>query len=319
MDVSVIIVNWNTAQLLKDCLESLYCQTQMADFEVIVVDNASDDDSVKIVKELFPQTIVIENKNNMGYAAANNIGISKARGRYALILNSDTIFIDDSISKVYSYADNHKDAAIISCKMLNKDMTLQSNTYLFPSLLNLFLAATYLYKLFPKSRFFARERMGWWDWNDTMEVDVIVGCFMLVRMEAIREVGVMDDDYFMYYEETDWCYRFKKAGWKNLYAPVSEVIHLGGESTKKLRDKMLLQYNSSMLLYFKKHHSRLSYTIACMLLFIFFSFRIPYWFFHSLYSRKTCKQDLNNASLYLKGMMQTLRGWRGLSINVGKT
>jgi GT2 family glycosyltransferase len=314
MDVSVVIVNWNTEELLGNCLESIYRNTKIPGFEVIVVDNNSSDNSVKMVRERFPQTIVIENEKNEGYAAANNIGINRARGRYVLVLNSDTIFTDDSLSRICSFADKHEDAAVFGCKIVNKDMTLQQNTYLFPSLLNLALAVSYLYKIFPRSRFFARERMGWWDWTDAREVEVIVGCYMLVRMEAIREVGLMDNDYFMYFEETDWCYRFKKAGWKNLYAPVSEVIHLGGGSTKKNRDKMFLQVNSSRVLYFKKHQGVFSYVIACFLLFLFFALRVPYWLVHALLSRETAGPDLNTAYLYFTGMVKTLRGWRGLSI-----
>ncbi|OGU55544.1 MAG: hypothetical protein A2V66_07060 [Ignavibacteria bacterium RBG_13_36_8] len=316
MDVSVVIVNWNTKQLLMNCLQTIYDNTELIEFEIIVVDNASSDNSVEMVKQHFPQTIVLENSENLGYAAANNQGITIARGRYVLILNSDMIFIDDSISKVCSFADSHPNAAVVGCKMLNRDRTLQQNTYLFPSLLNLFLAATYLYKMFPKSKFFARERMGWWDWNDIKDVDVIVGCFILVRMDAIHEVGPMDDQFFMYYEETDWCYRFKKAGWDIIFAPVSKVIHLGGESTKKNPGKMLLQMKSSLLLYFKKHMGYISYTAACLLMFIFFSLRIPYWLVHSLVSKKTMKSDLNTAKLYMIGLRKTFHGWRGLSIKL---
>ncbi len=216
-EVSVVVVNWNTQDILRDCLISIYEQCGEIDLEVIVIDNASTDGSVEMVKKDFPQVTLIENSQNRGFAAANNQGIAISKGRYVLLLNSDTVVLDNAIAKTAAFADSHPEAAVVGCRVLNPDRTLQPTCFMFPSILNMLLSSTYLYKLFPKNKFFGRERMTWWNRNDIREVDVVTGCFMLVRQDTIKKVGSMDEQFFMYGEETDWCYRFKQAGWKVMF------------------------------------------------------------------------------------------------------
>ena len=302
LDVSIIIVSWNTRDILRDCLESVYKQSENIEFEVIVVDNDSADGSAETVKKDFPQVILVENSENRGFAAANNQGMAVAAGRYFLLLNSDTIILDNAISKVVSFADNHLEAAVVGCRVLNPDKTLQPTCFMFPSLLNMILSSTYLYKLFPRSKFFGRESMTWWNRDDTREVDVVTGCFMLVRREAIEQVGLMDERFFMYGEETDWCYRFKKAGWKVVFAPVGEIIHLGGQSTLQERSDMIVQLRLSILKFLRKHHSRLAYGIACFLTVLFFAIRVPFWTFLSLLSQEKRKQSVIKTRAYLSGI-----------------
>ena len=270
MDASIIIVNRNTKAILRDCLRSIFVQAQGVFFEVIVIDNASTDGSDEMVKSEFPDVLIIRNSENRGFAAANNQGISIAKGRYILLLNSDTIVLDKAIHKTVSFADAHPEAAIVSCRVLNPDMTLQPTCFMFPSILNMLLSSTYLYKLFPHSRIFGRELMTWWDRSDVREVDVVTGCFMLVRCEAINVVGIMDERFFMYGEETDWCYRFKQAGWRMLFTPDAEVIHLHGASTKQIQSQMILQLRGSILLFLKKKRKQIFYAVACLLVSIFF-------------------------------------------------
>jgi GT2 family glycosyltransferase len=207
-EVSVVVVNWNTQDILRDCLKSIYEQAGEIDLEVIVIDNASTDGSVEMVKKDFPQVTLIENSQNRGFAAANNQGIDISKGRYVLLLNSDTVVLDNAIAKTVAFADSHPKAAIVGCRVLNPDQTLQPTCFMFPSILNMLLSSTYLYKIFPKSKFFGREQMTWWDRSDVREVDVVTGCFMLIRRKAIQQVGTMDEQFFMYGEETDWCYRW---------------------------------------------------------------------------------------------------------------
>lgn len=277
MDVSTVIVNWNTCDILRNCLASLYAKTRDVEFEVIVIDNASSDGSVDMVKSEFPQAELIANTENRGFAAANNQGIAVAQGRYVLLLNSDTVVLDGAIDKVVAFADTYPKAGITGCRVLNEDKTLQLSCFMFPSVLNMFLLTTYLHKLFPKSKLFGRSRMTWWDGSDIREVDVVTGCFMLVRQEAIKQVGMMDEGFFMYWEETDWCYRFKRAGWKIMFTPCGEIIHLGGVSSKQVKPKMVRQWRKSMLLFFKKHKSPLAYVSAWILIALFFLTRVPYW------------------------------------------
>jgi GT2 family glycosyltransferase len=282
MDVSIVIINWNTKKLLSDCLTSVYEKAGRVDFEVIVVDNASGDGSQGMVKSDFPQVILIENDCNRGFAAANNQGIERAEGRYVLLLNSDTLVLEDSIAKTVAFADEHPEAGVVGCRVLNPDRTLQPTCFMFPSVLNMLLSSTYLYKLFPKNRFFGRERMTWWDRNDVREVDVVTGCFMLVRREAIEQVGVLDERFFMYGEETDWCYRFSQAGWKVMFSPAGEIIHYGGQSATRVPVAMIVQLRLSILKFIRKHYSRLSYFAARLLVALFFAVRLPVWLAISL-------------------------------------
>src|SRR3972149_58707 len=255
MAVWIIIVNWNTRRILYDCLTSIYRETKTCSFETIVVDNNSTDFSTQMVKTEFPQVLLITNSKNVGFATANNQGMRIARGRYILLLNSDVVILDNAISKMISFADSNLEAGVVACRIRNPDGTLQSTCFKFPSLLNMILSVTYLQKLFPRSTFFGRERMGWFDWNSVCEMDVVAGCFMLVRRKAIEQVGLMDESYFMYGEETDWCYRFKQAGWKGCFAPGAEIIHLGGSSSKQMKPEMTLQLWASILFFLKKHRS----------------------------------------------------------------
>ena len=277
MDVSIIIVNWNTKGLLRDCLSSVYEHSGDIDYEIIVIDNASTDGSADMVKNDFQQVILIENSDNRGFAAANNQGIAVAKGRYVLLLNSDTVVLDNAIANTVRFADENPQAAVTGCKVLNPDRTLQRTCFMFPSVLNMLLSSTYLYKLFPKSRFFGREQMTFWDRSDVRPVDVVTGCFMLVRREAIEQVGMMDEQFFMYGEETDWCYRFREKGWEVMFAPVGDIIHFGGQSTAQKPVAMIVQLRLSILKFMKKHHSRPAYLIARFLVALFFAIRLPVW------------------------------------------
>ncbi len=314
MDLSIIVVNWNTSDVLRDCLQSIYVQTESFEFEVIVIDNASVDDSVHMLKAEFPNVTIIENTENLGFAAANNQGLAIAHGQYILLLNSDTVILDSCIPKTISFADAHPGAAVVGCRVLNPDMTLQSTCFMFPSVLNMLLSSSYLYKLFPTSRFFGRERMTWWYRDNVKEVDVVTGCFMLVRREAIEQVGVMDEQFFMYGEETDWCYRFKKAGWKILFTPVAEVVHLHGASSKQRKPEMTLQLRGSILLFLKKHKGRFIHTVACFLVAIFFLLRVPFWLGLAVISSNGRNGYIRTARTYIRGALKAFMGGRGLLV-----
>lgn len=302
MDVSVIIVNWNTRDILCNCLQSVYEQAGEVDFEVIVIDNASTDGSVEMVKKDFPQVDLIENSKNRGFAAANNQGMAIAHGRYVLLLNSDTIVLDGAIQKTVEFADQQAAMAVVGCKVLNPDRTIQATCFMFPSLLNLLLSATYLYKLFPRSRFFGRERMLWWDRNDVREVEVVTGCFMLVRREAIEQVGVMDEAFFMYAEETDWCYRFKKAGYRSLFFPGAQIIHLGGQSSTKVKVRMLIELRLSVLRFCRGHYSSFVFVVCALLIQLFFLARIPYWKIAILLAGKSRENSRSHLQAYSEGL-----------------
>lgn len=295
-------------------MASIYAQTRDIKFEVIVVDNASTDGSAKMVKREFPQVVLVENSKNAGFAAANNQGIAIAKGRYILLLNSDTIVLENAIRKTVEFADSRPSVAVVGCRVLNSDRTIQQTCFMFPSVLNMLLSSTYLYKLFPKSKFFGRERMTWWDRSNVREVDIVTGCFMLVRRKGVEQVGMMDEQFFMYGEETDWCYRFKHTGWKVLFTPTAEIIHLGRASSKQIKPEMRLQLSGSILLFFRKHKGWAQYILACLFTALFFLLRVPYWFYKALSTSKEKKAALVTARTYLAGAIKTMRGAQGLCV-----
>jgi len=315
MDLSIIIVNWNTRDFLRDCLRSVYEQTKDICFEVIVIDNASTDGSATMVKEGFPQAILLENSGNHGFAAANNQGMAIANGRYLLLLNSDTLILDNAIAKAVTFADSRPQAAAVGCRVLNSDGTLQPTCFMFPSVLNMLLSCTHLYKIFPKNRLFGREYMTWWDGNDVREVDVVAGCFMLVRREAAQQVGMLDNRYFVYGEETDWSYRFKQDGWKTLYTPEAEIIHYGGQTSRQMTRKFRWQLEGSKLIFMRLHRSKLSFLIVRFLIALFLFVRVPYWLIRATFRKDERQKSFETAMTYLIGCFYCLADWKKLLMN----
>jgi len=311
-DVSIIIVNWNTREITCDCLKSVYEQTHNVSYEVIVVDNASSDDSVEVIKRDFPQTVLIANSENRGFAAGNNQGMARANGKYTVLLNSDTVVLDRAIDKMFEVAERHPEAGIFGCKVFGKDRKVRSTCFMYPSLLNLILSALMLRRLLPGYSFFNRERMGGFDEDMEQNVSVVSGSFMFVRSDAIATVGRMDERFFMYAEETDWCRRFANNGWPILYTPKAEIIHLGGASTSKRTAKMAMQLHGSILLYLQKHNGQLMYMLACLIVCLYFLVRIPLWALRILVVPRDYKHSINNTIICIKGAFRSLLGAKAL-------
>ena len=317
LDVSVVIVSWNTSRLLRDCLESLFATTSGIAFEVILVDNASSDDSVAMVRREFPSVAVVQNPDNRGFVKANNQAFETARGRYLLLLNSDTIVLDDAVAKTVRYADGHPRAAVFGCQVLNPDRSIQRTCFMWPSPLNMFLQSTYLYKAFPKSRFFGREFLTWWDHASEREVQTISGCFSLVRREAIDSVGPMDPVYFFYGDDPDWCYRFAKAGWEIRYFPGANIIHFGGQSTEVRKRAFRLQLAGSQLIFNRLHRSFAAFVRAKFLYALFFLVRAPIWLAKAAIRRdpRLRKADMETAGTCFIGAAYCLFDWKRLVMN----
>lgn len=242
IDLSIVIVNWNTVGLLCQCLDSIYRIGSQYIFEIIVVDNGSSDDSVAIIKQRFPEVIVIENKENLGFARANNLGIVAAQGRYYLLLNSDTIILPGTLDELISVADLHPDVGVISPKLLNVDNSLQESWASFPSLFSELLGQNF------------RNRRPVPGVPSAYDVDWVSGACMLVRVKMVQEVGSLDEDYFMYSEETDWCFRIKKAGWKIWYFSSAIIYHLGGGSASRSSFTQLVLLYQGKILFFRKNY-----------------------------------------------------------------
>jgi len=287
IDLSIIVISYNTRQLLDDCLASIYATVQDASVDVIVVDNASTDGSPEMVKSHYPQAQILVNKQNLGFASANNQAIALAKGRYILLLNSDTVVLGDVLTKSIRYMDEHPDVGAMGCRVLNRDRTLQLTCSQEPNILNLFLLTTGLWRL-NRPRWFGRYQMKHWDRTNERDVDVISGCYLLVRREVINEVGLLDENFFFFGEETDWCKRMRKAGWKLRLAPVGEIIHYGSASALSLGHKRDLLLTKGLVQYHLKHSGFLTALMVWMLLLGFNISRCFYWTLRSL-----CTADIN--------------------------
>lgn len=255
MDLSIIIVNYNTKELTKQTLNSIFKYKHNLEYEVIVVDNNSSDDSVNMITNELPQVILIQNKKNLGFSRANNIGINRSKGRYILLLNSDTIIQEDTLETMVSFMESNYNVGAAGCKVILPDGSLdKACKRSFPTPQNALYNALKLDKLFPHNKKFGEYNLTYLDEDEIHEVDSLVGAFMMVRREAIEEVGLLDENFFMYGEDIDWCYRIKKAGWKIVYYPKTKIIHYKGGSSKKKNPKLIYEFYRAMYLFFEKHY-----------------------------------------------------------------
>ncbi|HWH55440.1 MAG TPA: glycosyltransferase family 2 protein [Gaiellaceae bacterium] len=222
-DVSVVVVTYNSRDWIERCLESVRGN------ETIVVDNGSADGTVELVREKFPEARVVE-QENVGMGAGNNTGMRLASGRYYLLLNSDAWVLGDAIERLVEFADAHPDAAVVGPRLLNPDGSLQRSARSFPTLWRLSTEYLFLRKLAPRSRALNAFYEGGFAHDEVRSVDWLFGACLLVRRDAADEVGLFDEDFFMFSEETDWCYRFRQAGWQVYFFPGAEVVHVGGAS-----------------------------------------------------------------------------------------
>lgn len=257
MDVSIIIVNYNTKDLLKQTIDSVLRSTTGIEYEIIVVDNDSRDGSIQMVREEYPDVLLIANNGNLGFAKANNIGIKKSSGRYILILNSDTVVAKDCIKSCMKYMDENKKVGALGCKveLINGDLDKACKRG-FPTPQASLYYMLKLDKLYPNSKRFGQYNLTYLPNDKINEVDVLVGAFMMVRHEVILKVGLLDEEFFMYGEDIDWCYRIKEAGYKNIYYPLAKITHYKGASSKKRRLMTIYEFHRAMYLFYNKHYRK---------------------------------------------------------------
>ncbi|MFH1008586.1 MAG: glycosyltransferase [Candidatus Latescibacterota bacterium] len=258
MDLSVVILNYNVKSFLEQAIRSTLAAMEGIDGELFVVDNASTDGSVEMVRDGFPQVTLIANTENVGFARGNNIALRKCQGRHILLLNPDTVVHRDSLRVMVDFMDQHPEAGAAGCKILNPDGTLQLACRRgFPTPGVAFFKIVGLSRLFPRSRLFGRYNLTYLDPEQTTEVDAISGSFMMVRREVLERVGLLDETYFMYGEDLDWFYRIRLAGYKIFYVPATEIVHFKGESSKRVpKTKHLVDFYRAMYLFVRKHHRR---------------------------------------------------------------
>ena len=272
LDLAIVIVNYNVCDLLRDCLKSVYASTGLT-FEVCVVDNASPDDSAAMVARAFPQAQLIRNMQNTGYAAANNLGlryfgfrdqgseISNRQSeipRYALLLNPDTVVPPDAFARMIQLMDEHPNFGVSGPKLVRLDGSLDLACRRgFPSVEVSFWRLTKLSKIFPRSKRFGRYNMTYLDPDQPAEIDAVVGAFMLVRREAIAQVGLLDEIFWMYGEDLDWAFRIKQHGWQVYYYPPVVVTHVKRASSRQDNAgaaKARYEFDHAMWLFYRKHY-----------------------------------------------------------------
>jgi GT2 family glycosyltransferase len=279
--LSIVIVNWNTQAMLRDCLLSVYAGIGAGAggglaAEVIVVDNASDDGSPGMVEAEFPQVRLIRNAENRGFAAANNQGFAVARGRHVLLLNSDTVVHGDVLARSVAWLDAHGEVGAMGCRVLNTDGSVQLTCSMYPSILNQLLQASGLWKL-RRPRFFGRFLMTDWARDSERAVDTISGCYLLVRARVIEEVGPLDEAFFFFGEETDWCRRMRDAGWTLMFAPVGEITHHGSVSARKLNHRRDVLLTGAKVRLHRKHGGIVPAAIVWLIAGFFNGSRAVFW------------------------------------------
>lgn len=256
MRLSVVIVNYNVRYFLEQALGSVRRAMEGIDGEVWVVDNHSADDSVRMVRERFPEVKLIANTDNPGFAVANNQAIRQSAGEYVLMLNPDTLVEEDTFRKCLDFMDAHPDAGALGCKLIDgSGKFLPESKRGFPTPWVAFCKTFGLSTLFPKSKLFNRYHLGYLPEDQTAEVDVLAGCFMFMRKTALERSGLLDEAFFMYGEDIDLSYRIQQAGFKNYYFPETRIIHYKGESTKKGSLNYVRTFYQAMIIFARKHFS----------------------------------------------------------------
>lgn len=267
MLLSVVIVNYNVRYFLEQCLHSVFKSGKNIDIEVFVVDNQSVDGSADMVREKFPMVQLIVNQENAGFSKANNQAIKKARGRYILLLNPDTVVEDDTLQAVTGFMESHPDAGALGVKMLDgQGRFLPESKRGLPTPGVAFCKIFGLSALFPKSKLFSKYHLGYLDKDKCHVVDVLSGAFMLIRKEALKKTGLLDESFFMYGEDVDLSHRITKAGYKNYYYPETRIIHYKGESTRKSSVNYVLVFYNAMIIFARKHFSHKNARIFSLLI-----------------------------------------------------
>lgn len=312
IELSIVIISYNTQRLTRECLESVYANCGELEVEVIVVDNNSADGSQAMIKALYPQVRLIENTSNTGFAAANNQAFAVAQGEYVLLLNSDTLILGDVLTQSVAYMRAHrggpgKGVGAMGCRVLNGDGSLQFTCSRFPSFLNLALMTTGLDRL-PWPNWADRYRMTRWGRRDERDVDVVTGCYLLIDRRVLEEVGGLDESFFFYGEETDWCRRCRDSRWAVRFAPVGEIVHYGSGSSRGLNHRRDLLLSKGLVQVNRKHYGLLAGLAVWLLLGVFNASRCVMYAAGSAFGRG---RDVQRATHFARVTAGFRQAWCG--------
>ena len=280
LTLSIVIVNWNTRELLAQCLRSIEASVPPSlweELEIFVVDNNSSDGSVAMVKQNFDYVHLLKQERNVGFASANNLAIHQSKGRYVLLLNPDTWVYPGALDAMVDFMENCPNIGAVGPWLLEADGQLQPSCYKTPTLARELWRLMHLGRLLPVAEY----QMERWSLTDARAVDGITGACLMVRWSVLEQIGLLDEDYFIYTEEVDLCYRIQRAGWPIYWLPSSQVVHYGGQSTRQVAAEMFLRLYESKLLFFRKHHGRTAAFLYKVILFMAGAMRLilgpPAW------------------------------------------
>ncbi|MDP9338875.1 MAG: glycosyltransferase family 2 protein [Acidobacteriota bacterium] len=256
--LSIVIVSWNAKKFVDECLESLRAFSSKADVEIFVVDNASTDGTAELVRDSYSEVTLIRNDHNAGFARANNIAIARSAGKYVALVNSDVRVLDGCLEKMIEFMDSHPKVGVSGPRMIGPAGVSARSYMSAPTLWRCFCRALALDVIFPNSKVLGSYTMPYFKRDQTAEVDILNGWFWMTRREALDQVGLLDETFFMYGEDIDWCKRFHDAGWGVVYFPEAESIHYGGASSARAPVRFYIEMQRANLQYWKKHFSRFS-------------------------------------------------------------
>jgi GT2 family glycosyltransferase len=254
--VSVIVVTWNGKQYALECLTSLHEQESALPVEIIVVDNASTDGTPDAIREQFPNVLLVRNNANLGFAKANNIGMSRSRGKYVCLVNSDVVVPPGCLERMVGYLEKNSGIGVLGPKMISPDGSIGQSVMRLPTVWNTICCALGLHSILPASRIFGGFLMEGYTYDRIDEVEVLTGWFWMLPRVALQQVGGLDEQFFMYGEDIDWCHRFIKAGWRVVFYPGAEALHYGAKSSAEAPTRFYVEMRRANLQYFRKHHGR---------------------------------------------------------------
>ncbi|MBI9070460.1 MAG: glycosyltransferase family 2 protein [Melioribacteraceae bacterium] len=277
IDISIIIVSYNSFEVLKNCLKTLIEYSKEFNYEIIIVDNNSTEGNVRIITDQFENIILIQNNENLGFAKANNQGLNIAKGEYILYLNNDMVFTHNCILDVLNYSKSDNKPKMIGCKLLNYDGSHQVSIDKFDTIWNTLAISLFLYLVFPKSSLFNKYNLNYSDITKPTDVESLKGAFLLAPKDCLLKLNGFDENFFFYGEEKDLCYRFKKIG-EVIYYPLTSIIHLEGSSTKKAQWFKYKNQTLSKIIFFKKRYKGIDFFLILMFHELGILLRIPVYF-----------------------------------------
>ncbi len=252
-DISITICSWNTLEDTRACLQSLREAKDEGSFEVVVVDNASEDGSADMVESEFPEFVLLRQYTNLGFTGGHNLAIEQAKGRDVALLNSDTVVHPGAIRTIIAYMGAHPETGVVGPKLLNPDGSLQMSCRRFPNPVAAAFRNTWLGRMFPNNRYVREYLMADFEHDQPREVDWVSGAALFIRREVIEKIGLLDDEFFMYCEDVDYCKRTWDAGFKVVYLPDAVITHAIGKSSDQVPNRMIARFHLSMLRYYRKH------------------------------------------------------------------